>query len=123
MTDPVRRYLDARVKYEEATARCDEMIGMIRGVAMMLFESPLRFSFSNCSVIMPAEAVMIRSDSRPSPDANRWPTADQIHQALKNVHTAKDELQSAWSTLATTDRAGLQSPPEKYVPKSRPAHA
>jgi hypothetical protein len=47
---------------------------------------------------------------RPSIDASRWPTAEDIHKALVAYHAAQSVALAAWSAIPATDRIGLTPP-------------
>jgi len=58
---------------------------------------------------MPPEVTMGRPVST---DARKWPTADQIQQALADWHDAMANVRAKWGAAPEQDRASLKPPPE-----------
>jgi hypothetical protein len=110
MADPVREYLEARRRFEEATQRVQKQISTVERMAASLREWK-RLVISNLGGIgFPPELVM---GAGVSIDAKEWPRIEELGQALSGWHDARSTLRSAWDRVPEGDRYGLQPPTER----------
>jgi hypothetical protein len=107
--DPVRTYLDAKAKLDEAEAKIRGIHDLIADVGQRLLH-PYEFMISNIDVGFPAEVVVGRTQTL---DANKWPSAKQIAENLAALHMAYQQAQDAWERLSSSDRANMTPFPEK----------
>jgi hypothetical protein len=114
MTNSIRLYFDALSTFEEAEKKASKIISIVCSVAEVLRLNPQRFFFSN-SVPMPAEVVLGRTSVG---DANQWPSANQIQEALMQCHEALENVQNAWRAIPGEDRKKLQVPPPGIFQRS-----
>ena len=105
----IEKYIAARAAYVRVNAQLDEMASLIRAVSSALAQDRSKFSFSNTGQGLPMEAMLSR-DSK-SLDANQWPSATVIMDALADWHARRSEVQNTWSSLSQDQRDALQSPP------------
>jgi hypothetical protein len=106
MGDPIRTYLDSMANLERVAANAKRLIGTVVGVASALQRDPLRFMFSNSASGLPMDVAFKAA----SANANDWPTADQIQQALAQWHHARAQVSQAWNAVPQNDRNSLRPP-------------
>lgn len=103
--DPVRRYLDALKKVQQARAKVERVVGVVTDAGKKLGKWQ-EVSVSDVNVGFPAELL-----GGPSISGREWPTAQELAEALAAWHNARHEARNAWSGVPGPDRSGLQSPP------------
>jgi len=103
-TDRIQAYQEALKKLEVTTRQVEHYVGEIQNGATKLrnWESVV---ISNSGVGFPAEA------HGESIDANTWPSAQQLAEALSEWHKARHTVNNAWSAIPEERRTGLQPPP------------
>ncbi len=106
--DPIRKYLDAKIKLDKAKQKVNDMTKLIVEVGNALNRNPWSFMVSNVDVGFPPEVAMGGSRSL---NANNWPTAKNIAELLSAMHDARHEAVNAWASLSQSDRSNL-TPPE-----------
>lgn len=106
MTDPIRTYLDGVNNLERVEANAKSLFGVVIQVAAALQGNPLRVMFSNTLTGMP----MSVGTERAIADASKWPTAEQIQQALAQWHSARVATLQLWNAIPQADRGHLKPP-------------
>jgi len=104
--DPIRTYIDAKRELDKALSKVHELQANIGLVNTALKEHP--YSFRISGMTFPA-SVPIQHGLNP----NDWPSAEQIGEALVNLHNAHDHAESIWASLSKADRQELSPPPPR----------
>jgi len=66
---------------------------------------------SNVSVGFPPEVAMVQGI--PTLNANNWPSAKQIAEALSNLHQKRHQVENIWQSLSDADKDIVNPPPSK----------
>lgn len=106
MSDPIRGYLDSVANLERVANNAKSMTKIVIHVAAALQQNPLGVMFSNVQTGMP----MSVGTDHATADGSKWPTAEQMQQALAQWHHAKLQVSQAWNAVPMSDRAHLKSP-------------
>lgn len=107
--DPIRRYSDATKEFEQAFAKIHELAGIISEIGARLGTKPHVFMISNVSIGFPMELSVARGVF--TLDANKWPSAKNIAEAIVDLQNKRDALKEVWRNLSETDKK-LVSPPD-----------
>jgi hypothetical protein len=102
-------YLDARSAYDHCNTELNAMRDIVRRAGQALDSNRGMLIFANSGIGLPSPVAL--SSQAVSIDANRWPSAEKIMEALVRWHEARSKMTSAWSTVPEARRAGLQQPP------------
>ena len=113
--DPAREYMDRRIAFDDSTKRTQDLVDVIVNAGSHLSHEWHSMSVSNIDVSLP-EAVQGAII-----DADKWPTARELAQALEAWHKAYSDLKDAWAAVSDRDRGTLQPPPDYTIggPESR----
>lgn len=103
--DPIRKYLDARNEFDQATRNAGRLTDIIVEAGRHL-QRWQEVTVSNVGVGFPAELI-----GGPSIDAHQWPTAEELAEVLASWHDARHTTRNAWRAVPDSDHQGLQSPP------------
>jgi hypothetical protein len=106
MSDPIRTYLDSVANLERVEKNAKSLISIVIQVAAALQQNPLGVMFSNVQTGMP----MSVGTNRATADGSKWPTAEQMQQALAQWHHARLQASQAWNAVPQGDRARLKPP-------------
>lgn len=109
--DPIRKYSDAISELDKANARVLSIASVIRDIAHAINTNPYQLMVSNVDVSFPAEVAMARGI--PHLNADNWPNAEQIAEALSNLHQKRHEVENLWHTLSQADRKIVNPPPSR----------
>lgn len=110
--DPVRKYLDAKDKLDIALSKVNELKSIVSYVAKALNESPYSFIVSNVDVGFPAEVAM--GGAALTLNADKWPSAKQIAEALAQVHECHNNAINLYASLSDSDKKNVaQLPPKR----------
>lgn len=109
MPTPIEEYIEARNVMIQASAAVQRMAETIRNVSHALSTNSRRFLFANLPSGMPAEVAMSRDVV--TVDANSWPSAQALQDALRDMHEARTVVFNAWSRVPQEQRSALQPPP------------
>ncbi len=103
-------YIHANSEFEDAKAALTGIARSLEEVGKRLQQSPESVHFSNLGEGggLPMDIVM-SSRSR-SYDADTWPTALEIQQAIGRRFEAKRRAQTAWSAIPAQAQASLVPP-------------
>jgi hypothetical protein len=107
--DPIRSYLDAITRLDEAKAKVDNLRYLVEQTGQNL-RHPYLFIVSNAGVSFPSEVAMSKV---PTMNASDWPSARQIAEALASLHTAHDKARNAFYALSESDRKNVAPLPER----------
>ena len=108
MTDPLREYSEAIDKLNKAHEKVQAIKGIIGEVHTGL-NLPYQFMVSNVRVIFPQEVAM---GQLPTLNANKWPSAEQVAEALTNLHVMRKQVDHIWNSLPAADKKIVYPPPE-----------
>ena len=108
--DPIRKYSEANDELGKAKARIQKMRDTIAEVGQSLLY-PYEFMISNVKVGLPIEVAM--GSAKHSLNADDWPSAQQIAEALANLHEKRKHLENAWHALSESDRKIVNPLPPK----------
>jgi len=106
--DPIRKYSGAIAELEQAMARVQRVQSIIGEVHSALHK-PFEFMVSNVDVGFPPEVAMARGI--PSLNADNWPSAKQIAEALATLHQKRKQVSSIWASLSENDKKIVNPPP------------
>ena len=108
--DPIRKYSDANKEFTEAFARVQQLGAIISDVGRYLNSRPYRMMVSNTTGVgFPAEVA--RGGAEYTLNADNWPTARAIAEALADLHDKAKQAENAHTALSSTDKS-LVSPPD-----------
>jgi hypothetical protein len=107
--DPIRKYSQAMEELGRATERVQGMQHLIKQIASAL-DRPYELMVSNVGVGFPPEVAMARV---PTLNADNWPTAKQIAEALANLHEKRSQVDLTWASLSQADKNLVNPPPDK----------
>ena len=105
--DPVRQYMNAKSKFDNADSALTNLISFIGHVARTMDEDHWHFTVSNVKTRFPRET---RGGYKLN--ANEWPTAEKIAEIFAEFHNARIEARNAWHRLSEDDRRNIAPPPE-----------
>lgn len=104
--DPVQVYLDSSTSLDKATHILTKMIRTITDAAEKLRDP------SRVAVLGPGLGIQPHLVGTSSTiDAEEWPSAQQLHQALFDWQKADEACRIAWGLVPKPRRSGLQPPP------------
>jgi hypothetical protein len=106
--DPIRIFSNTCDEYDKATEKINNLSSIILKVGTQLQRKPYGFSVSNCGVGFPAEVTF--SSSVYSLNANEWPTAKTIAEALSDLHKKRKGVENAWYKLSDADKKVVKAP-------------
>jgi len=109
--DPIRKYSDAIGELNKATAQVLAIASIIRDVAHAINTNPYQLMVSNVDIGFPPEVAMARGI--PSLNADNWPSAKQIAEALSNLHQKRHEVDNLWHSLSDADKNIVSPPPSR----------
>lgn len=110
----IEEYLIANSKYEFAKREISTIAQQLLDVSTKLKKDPIGVMFANSSVPMPMSVALNRK--RESLDANQWPTADKINEAVGRLATTKEAVVAAWHAVPADLRKGLVPPSDPNDP-------
>lgn len=108
--DPIRRYseaIDELSKTTEKVRAIQDLIGEVHNA----LRQPYEFMVSNVDVGFPPEVAMV--GDIPTLNADNWPTAKQIAEALSDLHKKRHQVEIIWHSLSNTDKNIVNPPPPK----------
>jgi hypothetical protein len=103
-TNSIQDYQESLRKLEAARNKVERFVVEIKNGANSLLAWD-QVVISNVQVGFPPEAQVH------SINADNWPTAQQLAEALSEWHKANHAVQNAWQAIPKADRTGLQPPP------------
>jgi hypothetical protein len=106
--DPIRNYSKANDELDKAIARVQKLQMIISDVGRELNRKPYDFAVSNIGVGFPAEVSL--NPNAFSLNANEWPTAKVVAEALSDLHKKRDAVQNAWYALSDADKKLVKKP-------------
>jgi len=109
--DPIRKYSNAISELDKANSKVLAIGRIIKDVADAINTKPYKFIVSNINVGFPAEVSLARGI--PTLDARIWPTAQQIAEAISNLHQKRREVEHLWNSLSAHDQNIVNAPPSK----------
>ena len=101
MVDPIRKYSDANDELDKATTKVRILQNIIGDTGRSL-NKPYEFIVSNVDVGFPPEVTMSRGIH--SLNADNWPTAKQIAEALADLHNKRKFAENIWHSLSDGDK-------------------
>jgi hypothetical protein len=107
--DPIRKYSDATKEFSKIKSRVREYGLITADVSRYLSNKPYKLGISNVSANLPLEMTMAEKEY--TLNANDWPSAKQIAEALASLYEKRKQLELIWSSLSQTDKA-LVNPPD-----------
>lgn len=112
MSNPVGDYQSALKVLHAASRKAEETVKPSVDAGDLLRQGKWkRVVVSNISSGgYPSEIVMGPKKAVGSIDANNWPTALQIHEALIAWHAARNEVMAKWNSIPEDQKIGLASP-------------
>lgn len=110
MANSVSEYLEAVKEHEAAKAKASELVQFISNVA-----DALRYDLRSFCALTYSINIDHSHSSRPDPrrraDMARWPTSEEIKQALSDWNEADTRRRRAWGGVPKADQVGLTPPP------------
>jgi hypothetical protein len=106
-TDPIAVYQEAINNLEKATRTAENFVEVITDAANKLRDWKHTI-ISNSGIGFPAELVM---GQHPSINAQNWPTADRLAEALAGWHKVRHAASNAYSAIPDNRRGVVQPPP------------
>lgn len=107
---PIQKYSTAVDELGKARTRINQMQQIIGGVYNAL-DSPYEFMVSNVSTGFPPEVAM--AQGIPRLNANEWPSAQQIAEAVSNLHRKYSQAENAYHALSSTDKGIVNPLPDR----------
>lgn len=107
--DPIRRYSDASKEFNEAYLRVRDLGGITADVGRYLNNKPYDLGVTNSDVGLPPEMAM--AEKQYTLNADNWPSAKQIAEALVALYAKRKQVNDVWTSLSPTDKA-LVNPPD-----------
>lgn len=104
--DSIQNYQEALRKLESARHKVDRFVIEINNGANSL-RTWDQVVISNVQVGFPPEAHVH------SINADNWPTAQQLAEALSEWHKANHAVNNAWQAIPKEHKTGLQPPPTR----------
>ena len=108
MSDPIREYSNAINEYDKTYSVIREYGTITADLGRFLNNKPYDIGVSNSGAGLPAEMAMVEKQF--TLNANDWPTAKQIAEALANLYEKRKLVNNLWSSLSPTDK-NLVNPP------------
>jgi len=104
--DPIRGYVEARAVYENARSRAEHSVAAVQDVAKKLsrWDSVMFANVSSAGFPLELQTAL-------SIDGRQWPSIDALAQGVSSYHTARSNMEQAWSRVPGHLRSGLQAPP------------
>ncbi len=106
----IQNYSTAIDELHQARTKIQQMQQIIGEVSHSLL-NPYEFMVSNVNVEFPPEVASGQEIS--SLNANKWPSAQQIAEAVVNLHYRYLQAQSAYNALSEKEREIVGFPPDK----------
>lgn len=114
--DPIRKYSDATAELNSSYSKIRSLGEIIADVGWSLRNKPYGLMVSNLKpnlkVGFPPEVAL--REGVPSLNANNWPSAQDIAQALSDLRKARHQVDNLWGSLSATDKQLVSPPPEKW---------
>lgn len=107
--DPIRAYSASIEELNRAKAKVQQIQEIIASVLGALHK-PFEFMVSNVDVGFPPEVAMTQV---PTLNANDWPSAKQIAEAISNLHDKQRKAEHAYRSLSKADQQIVSPPPDK----------
>jgi len=107
---PIHKYSTAVDELNRARAKVEQMQEFIATVSKCLLK-PYEFMVSNVGVGFPAEVSLVQGT--PCLNANEWPSAKQIAEAIANLHQKYQQVETTYRALPPSDKNLVSSPPDK----------
>src|SRR5437773_10374175 len=113
----MEEYAQKKAAFDQVNRERQGIINTLEGLAGALRENPDGFHFSNIEGGFPAEVIFGRNS--PSFDGRRWPSAQNIQNALVQWHQARQEMHGSWDRLTPEQKGAMQPPPGRPQPVRR----
>jgi hypothetical protein len=109
---PTRKYATANEELRKARDDTQKLRDIIARVGQNLLR-PYEFMVSDISVSggFPPEIALAKGI--PSLSAREWPTAQQIAEAVANLHQKYKQVQDAYHALSDAEKGVVNPPPDK----------
>jgi hypothetical protein len=108
--DPIRKYSTAIDNLSQARTEVEQIRGFIAAISAFLLK-PYEFMVSNVSVGFPPEVSLV--GGIPTLNADKWPSAKQIAEAVANLHQKYQQAENAYHALSPADRNIVAALPKK----------
>jgi len=109
--DPIRKYSDAMGEFNSAYSGVRKLGEITADVSRYLNNKPYKLMVSNVGVGFPAEIAM--GGAEYTLNANNWPSAKEIAEALASLHEKRKRVKEIWTSLSPNDKQ-LVSPPDTH---------
>jgi len=109
--DPIRKYPDATRDFNNAFDKIHKMGTIVESVSRYLNNKPHTFMISNVDVRFPF--VLSLSPKVYSLDANTWPSAKEMADAIVELENRRKKLRDVWDSLSEADKEVLHPPDTK----------
>ena len=106
----IQNYSTAIDELQQARTKIQQMHKIINEVSCSLL-NPYEFTVSNVNVEFPPESATVKEIT--SLDANEWPSAQQIAEAIVNLHHRYLQAQNAYNALSEKEQEIVGFPPDK----------
>ncbi|MBA7685662.1 hypothetical protein ES703_94087 [subsurface metagenome] len=107
---PMHKYSAAVDELSRARTKVGQMQEFIGSVSAALLK-PYEFMVSNVNVGFPPEVSLV--GGIPTLDAQKWPSAQQIAEAIANLHQKYQQVQNTYHALSPADKNIVAAPPKK----------
>ncbi len=109
--DPIRKYSDALSELSKAELKVQSIASIIRVTAKAMNTNPYQMTVSNVDVGFPPEVAVARGI--PHLNADNWPSAKQIAEALSSLHQKRHGVDNLWHSLSDEDKEIVSPPPSR----------
>jgi len=106
--DPIRKYSDAMNEFAQSYANVRKLGDIVTDVGKYMNQKPLKMMVTNVSVGFPVELAISKVEF--TLDAQEWPTAAQIAQALVDLQAKGFQVMNMWESLSEADK-NIVNPP------------
>ncbi len=106
--DPIREYSNAVEEFNLAYSAVRKLGVLVADVGRYMNNRPHVFMVSNSSVGFPPEIGLSKSVF--SLNANDWPDANKIAEAIVSLHEKREHVKEIYASLSATDKQLVQKP-------------
>ena len=106
----IQSYSTAIDELQQIRTKIQQMQKIINEVSCSLL-NPYEFTVSNVNAEFPPESAPVQDT--PSLNANEWPSAQQIAEAVVNLHHRYLQAQNAYNALSEKEKEIVGFPPDK----------
>ena len=106
--DPIRKYSGANKEFNDAYMKIRKIGEIISDVGRHLNNRPHVFGMTGVGVNFPPEIGLAKPVF--GLDANNWPSAQQIAEAILDLHEKRQKVRELYQSLSATDTSLINKP-------------